>query len=190
MICYSPRSIWVCKVVSSIRSSDFTIGIWAGPLTRVTLLVPGSLYAVFDGHGPFGHVVSLKLVQYVPYFALSDPNLLKNPREALARASADASSCSFIVCVFKLKWVVLCELDVLNHTDSVAPHPPLPRYPTQAWSLQINILDWVLAPSWAGHRGSRRLKRSWRTLPRMKVSTFMWVVHLDPSAWSLWPKLS
>jgi serine/threonine protein phosphatase PrpC len=46
----------------------------------------GSLYAVFDGHGPFGHVVSLKLVQYVPYFALSDPNLLKNPREALARA--------------------------------------------------------------------------------------------------------
>jgi serine/threonine protein phosphatase PrpC len=46
----------------------------------------GSLYSVFDGHGPFGHIVSLKLVQYVPHFLLTDPDLLKKPKEAIIRA--------------------------------------------------------------------------------------------------------
>jgi len=49
-----------------------------------------SMYGVADGHGPFGHLVSFRLVQTLPHFLVNSPNFGKDWKEALNDAFAQA----------------------------------------------------------------------------------------------------
>ncbi|CAE7222724.1 RH17, partial [Symbiodinium pilosum] len=44
------------------------------------------MYGVCDGHGPFGHLVSFRLVQTIPYFLTNSEHFGKNWEEALKEA--------------------------------------------------------------------------------------------------------
>jgi len=50
------------------------------------------IYGVCDGHGPFGHLVSLRLVQTVPYFLTTNSNFPKNMKDAVTEALAQAQN--------------------------------------------------------------------------------------------------
>lgn len=45
-----------------------------------------SMYGVADGHGPFGHLVSFRLVQTIPHFLCKNPNFSKDWELALKEA--------------------------------------------------------------------------------------------------------
>lgn len=49
-----------------------------------------TMYGVCDGHGPFGHLVSFRLVQTIPYFLTNSEHFGKNWEEALKEAFAKA----------------------------------------------------------------------------------------------------
>lgn len=53
---------------------------------------PTQLYGVCDGHGPFGHLVSFRLVQTLPYFLAGSPHFGKDWEEALKGAFRSAQS--------------------------------------------------------------------------------------------------
>jgi len=48
------------------------------------------LYGVADGHGPFGHLVSFRLVQTLPHFLTTSPHFGKDWEKALTEAFLDA----------------------------------------------------------------------------------------------------
>ncbi len=48
------------------------------------------MYGVCDGHGPFGHLVSLRLVQTIPYYLTKSEHFGKNWEEALKEAFGKA----------------------------------------------------------------------------------------------------
>ena len=48
------------------------------------------MYGVCDGHGPFGHLVSFRLVQTIPYFLTKSEHFGKNWEEALKESFAKA----------------------------------------------------------------------------------------------------
>merc|ERR1719476_134326 len=49
-----------------------------------------SIYGVCDGHGPFGHLVSFRLVQTLPHLVSSSPHFGKDWELALKEAFRDA----------------------------------------------------------------------------------------------------
>lgn len=51
---------------------------------------PITMYGVCDGHGPFGHLVSFRLVQTIPYFLTKSEHFGKNWEEALKESFAKA----------------------------------------------------------------------------------------------------
>jgi len=48
------------------------------------------IYGVCDGHGPFGHLVSLRIVQTIPYYLTTNSNFPKNMEIAIKEALANA----------------------------------------------------------------------------------------------------
>merc|ERR1719456_982570 len=48
------------------------------------------IYGVCDGHGPFGHLVSLRLVQSLPHFLTKNPNFPEKMEAAMTEAFAAA----------------------------------------------------------------------------------------------------
>mmetsp|Transcript_150172 Transcript_150172/g.280069 ORF Transcript_150172/g.280069 Transcript_150172/m.280069 type:complete len:874 (+) Transcript_150172:227-2848(+) len=49
-----------------------------------------SIYCVCDGHGPFGHLVSFRLVQTLPYLITANPNFGKDFKTTLREAFVNA----------------------------------------------------------------------------------------------------
>ncbi|SBS88332.1 protein phosphatase PPM5, putative [Plasmodium ovale curtisi] len=45
-----------------------------------------ALYAIFDGHGPYGHDVSNYVQKELPYMIIKNENFLKNPKEVFTNA--------------------------------------------------------------------------------------------------------
>ncbi|CAX64112.1 hypothetical protein PFHG_05055 [Plasmodium falciparum HB3] len=45
-----------------------------------------ALYAIFDGHGPYGHDVSNYVQKELPYMIIKNENFLKNPKEVFTKA--------------------------------------------------------------------------------------------------------
>ncbi|SCP03403.1 protein phosphatase PPM5, putative [Plasmodium malariae] len=45
-----------------------------------------ALYAIFDGHGPYGHDVSNYVQKELPYMIIRNENFLKNPKEVFTNA--------------------------------------------------------------------------------------------------------
>ncbi|KEG04152.1 hypothetical protein YYE_01055 [Plasmodium vinckei vinckei] len=45
-----------------------------------------ALYAIFDGHGPYGHDVSNYVQKELPYMIIRDENFLKNPKKVFTNA--------------------------------------------------------------------------------------------------------
>ncbi|CRG97682.1 protein phosphatase PPM5, putative [Plasmodium gallinaceum] len=45
-----------------------------------------ALYAIFDGHGPYGHDVSNYVQKELPYMIIKNENFLKNPKEVFTEA--------------------------------------------------------------------------------------------------------
>ncbi|CAA9990901.1 protein phosphatase 2C, putative [Plasmodium knowlesi strain H] len=60
----------------SPNQDDFTI------ITTENL----ALYAIFDGHGPYGHDVSNYVQKELPYMIIKNENFLKNPKEVFTKA--------------------------------------------------------------------------------------------------------
>ncbi|CAG9472182.1 protein phosphatase PPM5, putative [Plasmodium vivax] len=60
----------------SPNQDDFTI------ITTENL----ALYAIFDGHGPYGHDVSNYVQKELPYMIIKNENFLKNPKEVFTNA--------------------------------------------------------------------------------------------------------
>jgi serine/threonine protein phosphatase PrpC len=56
----------------------------------VTHVGPATMYGVADGHGPFGHLVSFRLVQTLPYFLAKSPHANKDWEAALKEAFLSA----------------------------------------------------------------------------------------------------
>jgi len=61
-------------------------------------LGPVTMYGVCDGHGPFGHLVSLRLVQTIPYFLINNENYGKDWALALKHAFLDAQKDLEVFC--------------------------------------------------------------------------------------------